>query len=173
MSYSEPLQMQLQHVLAFLGVGFLLGLFYLACTVVRRLFGNGRRATVLLDLLFSFGVFTALFCTFLSETNGVWRLPELLSCGAGFLAFQLSAARLLRPPLLAGAAFFNRGVNRCYARVEQKGRVLHTRLCKLMQTLSARCGRCRRRRSSDSPNAGKKNRSKQEKNTKKLLQNEK
>ena len=104
MSYSEPLQKQLTDFLSFLGVGFLLGGLYLLSGFFRRLFGEGKRATVVLDLLFCFGAFTVLFGACLALTNGFWRLPELAAAAAGFFVFCRSAGRWLTPPLFAFAA---------------------------------------------------------------------
>ena len=95
MRYSEPLLTQVQIVLVFLGVGFLLGMWYLFCSVFRKLFADSRVATFFLDFLFCAGAFFALFASFLAYTNGVWRLSALVSAGCGFFLFHMSIGRLM------------------------------------------------------------------------------
>lgn len=99
MRYSEPLQNQLTAFLAFSGAGFLLGGVYAVCGFFRKLFGDGKKATFALDLLFCFFSFAVLFGAGLAFTNGFWRLPELAAATAGFFAFRCSLGRLLEPLL--------------------------------------------------------------------------
>lgn len=95
MRYSEPLQNQLTAFVAFSGVGFLLGAVYVLCGFFRKLFGDGKKTTFALDLLFCLVSFAALFGASLAFTNGVWRAPDLAAATAGFFAFYFSLARLL------------------------------------------------------------------------------
>lgn len=90
MKYSEPLRAQLLVVFVFLGVGFLLGVWYLICSFLRKLAYEKRSVTFLSDILFFFGAFAVCFASFLSYTNGLWRLPALLSAVGGFCLFRLS-----------------------------------------------------------------------------------
>lgn len=99
MKYSEPLQFQLEMILVFLGVGFLLGAFYFVCTFFRYLLGGKKAVVFSLDLVFCLGTFFVLFSVFLSYTNGVWRMPALISAAAGFFLFRLSIGELLKKPL--------------------------------------------------------------------------
>ena len=105
MRYSEPLQWQLTAFFAFSGAGFLLGGVYAVCGFLRKLFGNGKKATVALDLLFCFIAFAVLFGAGLAFTNGVWRLPELAAATVGFFAFCCSLGRLLSPLLERCSSF--------------------------------------------------------------------
>ncbi len=120
MKYSEPLRVQLEMVLVFLGAGFVLGVFYLICTFLRTLLGGRKAVVVFCDLLFCFGGFFVLFSAFLAYTNGVWRVPAIISAASGFLLFRLSVGEVLQRPLCRFAdllrrstASFFRPMHRC------------------------------------------------------------
>lgn len=143
MSYSEPLIRQLWVFLAFSGVGFLLGAVYLGFFFLRNLFQNGKAATVVCDLLFCLCVFTALFGAFLGYTDGVWRLPELLSGAAGFFGFQRTLGALLSPPARKAAALVSGCANAFFRFAGTRAAALQSRAARLCGRLKQAAGKRR------------------------------
>ena len=137
MKYSEPLQSQAEVVLVFFGVGFLLGLWYLLCKFFRRLCADSKVGTFLLDLLFCFGAFFALFACFLAYTNGIWRLPALAAAAGGLILFQLSFGRLLWRLLEPIADLIRRSTMFLLEAVNRLSRAIRSRLCSLATKLKA------------------------------------
>ena len=80
MKYSEPLRAQLLVVFVFLGVGFLLGVWYLICSFLRKLAYEKRSVTFLSDILF--------FCD--TESDDL----HLIVFGGPIDLFKASAQRL-------------------------------------------------------------------------------
>ena len=126
MKYSEPLLAQTQTVFVFLGVGFLLGVWYLICCFIRRLSGDNRTIMFFVDLLFFIGAFTACFATFLSYTNGIWRLPDLFSAAGGFCLFWLSIGRALEKAVVRFADKIRFCVAAVFSPIRKRSESLHS-----------------------------------------------
>lgn len=153
MRYSEPLASQVWVFLAFLGVGFLLGAVYLWFEALRALFANGRRATVVCDLLFCLCAFAVLFSACMGYTDGVWRAPELLAAAGGFFLFRRSLAALLTKPLLRTAAFLRRFAGGLLCPIRAASARLAQNFAAFQKQLLARAAE--RRRQSDQRRAAK------------------
>jgi hypothetical protein len=172
MRYSEPLLTQVRTFLSFGGVGFLLGALYLAFGFLRALFGDGRRATAVCDLLFCFCAFGALFAACLGYTDGMWRLPELLAATGGFLLFLRGVGPLLQKPLLCAASALRRFCAGAFrpvgALADRLAQRSADRVARLRTAVSARRERRKAARADKARPRGKKWR-KNEKNRKKAL----
>lgn len=166
MKYSEPLQTQLYTTLVFSGTGFLLGIWYDACAFLRQLFGGGKVVTFILDILFCFGAFFALFSCALGFTDGVWRIPALCFSALGFFLYQISVGHLLRRPLSFFALFLRNIADAAIRPVRALSAMMYRRFSGVWQHLIAglqklwAARKCLRKKSS-----------KKEKNNAKSLEN--
>lgn len=106
MSYSQPLINQPKVLFFSIGVGVLLGIFYVILQGMLRFLGEGKLSYYLADAIFVV-VFTLVSFFFMVLYNeGRVRLHLIIGEGAGFLLFYFSLGRYIYSALarLSGAA---------------------------------------------------------------------
>ena len=99
MRYAEPLSNQLQVFITSIGFGVLSGLLYEVFSVLRRLAGNKKKASVICDFSFCVIVTVLSFFYMVIYNNGIVRLNLIMAQLAGGIAFHLSMGRYIRKPL--------------------------------------------------------------------------
>ena len=99
MRYAEPLSNQLQVFITSIGFGVLSGLLYEVFSVLRRLAGNKKKASVICDFSFCVIVTVLSFFYMVIYNNGIVRLNLIIAQLAGGIAFHLSMGRYIRKPL--------------------------------------------------------------------------
>ncbi|MDO4379340.1 MAG: spore cortex biosynthesis protein YabQ [Clostridia bacterium] len=93
MNYSEPLPVQFYDFLFFFGFGFLDGLLFKAVEFFRKLFGNGKRAFLFQDLVFSVLSTVLMFIFLLIYADGVVRVNLIAASILGTSAFFLTVGK--------------------------------------------------------------------------------
>ena len=93
MNYSEPLPVQFYDFLFFFGFGFLDGLLFKAVEFFRKLFGNGKRAFLFQDLVFSVLSTVLMFVFLLIYADGIVRVNLIAASILGTVAFFLTVGK--------------------------------------------------------------------------------
>lgn len=109
MNYSEPLPQQLFDFLFFFGFGFLDGLLFRLIEFFRKLFGNGKYALLVQDLLFSVLSTVLMFVFLLVYADGAVRINLVAAAVLGACVFFLTAGKPVKKILDIFASVIRKG----------------------------------------------------------------
>lgn len=99
MTYLITSYQQLSNFLSAVGLGFLTGIVYVFMFFFRSLFGNGKIAYIIQDVMFCLISAFLSFCFFLVYTEGELRPELIFAIAVGFFIFVLTVGKYISAPL--------------------------------------------------------------------------
>lgn len=110
MSYSQPLINQPKILLLSIGVGVLLGAFYVIIQSVMRLLGDGRLSYYIADGLFCIAFTLVSFFFMVLYNEGRVRLHLVAGEAFGFFVFYIAAGKYIYSVLAGGVRLVRRAL---------------------------------------------------------------